>query len=323
MKSTSSLPAFNMMSCIRSLIACSPRQLAGERKAFEFLSSLLEKYGVQYKVQSFRTFIPIMEKAELRCDGKKMEAEACSFVSGNIEGKDVLLSSAMPSRYCHDIANINVNPSCPVIAPGNHYFAPALAVSHETLGKILTAKKIRGSVRVRKTTHVSNNILIGNATSPDTLCFAHYDSIKAGAIDNASGVSVMLSVILGKSELLKTCLFVLAGNEELSYDEPTYWGHGFRALQKERPALFKKAKQIIAVDCVGNGPPQIITDMGTVSRAFPIANAAAFASKTMLLTGDFNQLMTVYHSERDDGRGIKKKYLEETRDVLLREILHS
>ncbi len=316
-------PSFDILACIRALVACSPRQLEGEKQALKIILAMLKKYDVPYALQRFTTAIPVATKTMLLCDGKRVPAEACSFESGRIDSKDVILSSAMPSRYCYDVPNISFNPSCPAFSPGNHYFAPAMTVTHAGLKRVLAASRIEGSVRVQKVRHQSANVLIGNARSPRMLCFAHYDSIKRGAIDNASGVAVTLSTILKNPALLKTCLFVIAGNEELSYDKPTYWGHGFRALERRSSALFKRAKKIVTVDCVGNGKPQIITDISTVSRAFPLANSAAFSRKTVLLTGDFAQLMTVYHSDLDDGRGIEERYLRESERMLARVLMPS
>ena len=133
-----------MQQCIKTLIGFAPRQLVGERKALTYLCSVLDAQGIPYTLEKFRTAIPVATHAELRCDGKRIDAEACCMVSGTIEGKDNVISAAMPSRYCSDAPNISFNPSCPVIAPGNHYFAPALAVTHAGLQKILRAKKVHG-----------------------------------------------------------------------------------------------------------------------------------------------------------------------------------
>lgn len=305
-----SLPAFSMQTCIRTLVSFAPRQGKGEQKAAEYLQSVLKQADIPFTLQRFSTRIPVMKSARLLCDGKPVEAEACAFVSGDIADKHTIVSSAMPSRYCSDVPNISFNPSCPVFSPGNHYFAPALTVTHAGLQKVLAATKVEGQVRVQPTVHRSANILIGNLQSPRVICFAHYDSIKKGAIDNASGVAVLLKVLLSRSDLRDECLFVLAGNEELSYDCPTYWGHGFRVFEKAYLPLLRKAKRIIPVDCVGNGHPLLLTDPGIVSRAFPLQQSPLFARKTTLLTGDIDQLMQVYHSDRDDGRGLTAPYLD-------------
>lgn len=214
----------------RVMMSGGPRQLNGEKKALQYIRSILDAQKIEYQLQEFQTAIPVTEHAELLCDGKKIPAEGCSFVSGDIDGKDVIVSSA---------------------------------------------------------------------------------------IDNASGVAVVLAALIDNPAMLQHCLFVFAGNEELSYDKPTYWGHGFRVLEKKHPILFTKAYRIIAIDCVGNGAPQVIADPGIVSRAFPLVNAASYEQKTVLVTGDFVQLMTVYHSDRDDGRGISESYLRKTVHALI------
>ncbi len=54
------------------------------------------------------------------------------------------------------------------------------------------------------------------------LVFSHYDSISSGVIDNASGTALSLYLVINYPKLLEKTLFVFAGNEELSYDEPIY-----------------------------------------------------------------------------------------------------
>lgn len=311
MRTTTPSP-FSMQQCIQKLVSFSPRQGASERAAAAYLCSVLKEKKISYILQKFTTRIPIVKSATLHCDGELINAEACSFVSGTIDDKHTIVSSAMPSRYCNDVPNISFNPSCKVLSPGNHYFAPALTVSHAGLKKVLQASSVKGDVRIRSEKHVSQNILVGNIKNPKAICFAHYDCIKKGAIDNASGVAVLLETIINNPDICRANLFVLAGNEELSYDRPTYWGHGFRIFEKKYSKQMKSAQSIITVDCVGNGKPLLLTDPGIVSRAFPLANSKVFASKTSLLTGDIDHLMTVYHSDVDDGRGITDAFLLQT-----------
>jgi hypothetical protein len=255
--------------------------------------------------------------AQLRADGKDVPCEGCCFSSGMIEGKDVLVSSSMPSIYFQDKPNISFNPSCPVISCGNHYFAPALAVSHAGLSRVLKAKKVQGEVRVRLQKHTSMNILAGNRKNPTTVCIAHYDSVKTGALDNASGVAVLMDIIARHPETLKNTLYVFSGSEEISTDRPYYWGRGFRALQRRHPRLFAGTKRILVVDCVGNGPTNANNDPSILSRAFPIDGFDAHRRKITLFYGDIDHLMTVYHSELDDSRGMSKKWLREAAGMMM------
>lgn len=75
---------------------------------------------------------------------------------------------------------------------------------------------------VKPKKHNSLNILVGNNINPKNIFFAHYDSVGIGATDNASGVGILMNIIINFPKSLRDNLFVFSGNEELSYDYPTY-----------------------------------------------------------------------------------------------------
>lgn len=313
--------SFNNLWFIKCLLEFSPRQLKNETKTAEFLMSFLEQNKIAYKLQRFAVNIPLIKKAVLSVDGKVLKCDGSSMVSGRISSKDKILNSLISSAVCQNEANINFNPKCTTISNSNYYFAPSISVNRNILNKIFKAKSIEGEVIVEKIKHKAKNILVGNAINPKTICFAHYDSIKTGAIDNASGVSVMMNAILEKPEKLKNTLYVFSACEELSYDKPVYWGNGFRVFEKKYFKQMDKAKKIIVIDCVGNGKTEIIKDKKMIKLGFPICNGGKWINKISFVTGDFDQLMTVYHSDLDDGRGLKKKYLEEANNIFTRQII--
>jgi len=302
---------------IKNLISFSPRQLEGEQKAGNFIISFLEKFKFQYKLQYFWTEVPKVEKEILIADGKKIACKGTSFVSGKVRDKNYLISSLIPSRFFLDKSNINFNPKSPGISLSNFYFAPAIAVCRGDLNLILKAEKIEGEVRVKPVRYKARNILVGNLRNPKVICFAHYDSIGKGAVDNASGVAVLLSTLISHPFVLKENLFVFSANEELSYDKPTYWGHGFRAFEEEFLKTMKKTKKIVVVDCVGNGKAKILKDEEMIYLAFPIKNAKKLKNKISILTGDLEKLMSVYHSDLDNLKQISEKYLREAERKLL------
>lgn len=311
---------FTTLAFIKKLLTFSPRQFEGETKTAEYIMSVLDSYNILYKLQYFTVKLPYIKKANLYIDGKPAKAEGCCFVSGNINNKDKIISSLLSSRICQNDANINFNPKCPKISKSNHYFAPALSVTHKTLAAILKAKKIIGRVVIRPIQHKSVNILVGNFKNPKYICFAHYDSIKKGAIDNASGVAIMMEVLLTKPETLKNTLYNFSANEELSYDRPIYYGHGYRVFEKKYHKQLTLAKKIIIIECVGNGKPIFLKSYNILKMGFPIVNLKKWQKKIKILTANFEHLMTVYHSDLDDGRGIKSLYLNQAREALLKEI---
>lgn len=302
---------------VKQLLKFSPRQLGNETKAGKYLMALLRQNKVNFQLQLFSFYHPDFIKAALFADGRKIASQAISFVSGKIEGKNNLISSLSSAK--RDFPFISFNPNCAAIsASGRAINQPALAISKIDLPKILSAKKVQAQVVVKKIRHRSQNILVGNLNNPRNLVFSHYDSINTGAVDNASGTAVSLQLILNRQDLLKNNLFILSGNEELSYDFPVYWGHGYREFEKKYLHLMKRAKKILAIDCVGNARPRSYTDAYWVNEGFPIKNVNKFLPKTALVAGDLNKLMTVYHSRLDDLSQINQIYLNQAYAYLLK-----
>ena len=228
---------FNFQQFIQKIVSFSPRQLEHETKTANFIKNFLQENAINFNEHYFDIKIPLWEEAELQADNENIPCSPCGMQSGKITHKSNVLSSLWPSAICQEKENINFNPQCDTISKPNHYFAPSVAVNHSGLSKILKAKKILGHIKVRPVSHKAVNIMVGNTHSPSTVCFAHYDSIEKGAIDNASGVAVMMATILNNPKFLETNLFIFAACEELSYDKPIYWGKGFREFEKR---YFKK-----------------------------------------------------------------------------------
>ena len=310
---------FDAVKFISQLLKFSPRQGENEKRAADFIVSVLKKSGIGFRVQKFPAKIPLIKKAALKADNKKIKCEGCCFIGGKIEEKGNLISSLIPSRFFLTEPNINFNPKCRSVSLDNFYFAPALAVSKNDLPKILKAKKVKGEVKVIPYRFLSSNILIGNVKSPENIVFAHYDSIKKGAVDNASGVAVLMKVIISYPETFKN-LYVFSGNEELSYENPVYWGHGYRAFEKKYENLLHNAKKIIVVDCVGKGKSVIGRDYNLTELAFPIKNIKKLSKKIFILRGGIDELMSVYHSDLDGLEQIDEKQLDSAVKLLKKEL---
>lgn len=306
---------------MQRLIAIYPRQLEKETEAAGMILSVLDEYHVNYIKQYYQTHVPRFQKATLKVDGENVPCVATSFVSGKITDKYNIISSMISSQKTIDDYNINFNPVCDrSISRSNHYFAPSLAVKKSDLAKVLKAKKIEGEVKVKKEKHRSLNIIVGNTTNPKAVLFCHYDSIGPGATDNAAGTAVLLKMIIEKPELLHDALFVIAGNEELSYDHPIYWGHGYRIFEKKYLKQLQHAKAIYTVDCVGNGKTTFDQNINIVKLGFPVVNLKKWMEKTYLVYGDFAKLMEVYHSDSDTMQEIKEEYLNHSVSTLTRRI---
>jgi hypothetical protein len=311
---------FDFLNFIAKLLEFSPRLGINERKTAEFLISTLKSGAVDYEIQEFETAIPVAKKVSLEGDGKKIDCLNASFTGGTINGKHSLISSLIPSRLFLNHENINFNPECKAISLSNFYFAPAVAVSRTDLPKILKARTITAEAKVERYNYNAWNILVGNRESPRAIVFAHYDSLETGACDNASGVSVLMKIALRHPELIKRNLLVFSANEELSYDEPTYWGHGYRAFESENKALMAGTEKLIAVDCVGNGKHLFEQNERMVYLAFPIANAKSWQDKIFILYGDLKKENKVYHSKLDDLSQLSEKHLAAASNILVKEL---
>ncbi|MCK6463004.1 MAG: M28 family peptidase [Candidatus Pacebacteria bacterium] len=310
---------FNKQSFIRDLLNFSPRQGKKAEMTGKYLEKTLKYHKVSFLSEKFKVEIPEVG-ASLAVDGKKIPCKGCSFIGGEIKSKNSIASSLISSRLFANQPNINFNPECDDISAANFYFSPAVAVSRKNITAIIQANKILGKVSVKKVEMESNQILVGNTSSPKNIIFGHYDSIGSGATDNASGVAVMIDVLVKNPTTSENNLFVFDGNEELSYDRPTYWGHGYRVFEERHGDLLKRAHKIFVVDCVGNGKMFSTNDPEIINLAFPISSAEKLKDKIHILSGDIKKLMKVYHSNLDTEKELSVKYLNEAVRLLLKQL---
>lgn len=308
---------FELSKFITEFCAFGHRQLEQETQAANYIRSLLQNHNIQLKEQKFSTEIPLFKTATLTADGESIPAIATCFVSGKISGKDNIISSLISSQRFIDDPNINFNPSCKGISRSNHYFAPSVAVAPKDIAKICAAKEVEGIVEVEQHTHESINFLVGNINNPQSILLGHYDSVGPGATDNAAGTAVLLKLIIDHPTLLEKNLFVIAGNEELSYDYPIYWGHGYRAFEEIFSSQLDQAKKILVVDCVGNGPTTISQDPHLVHIGFPIKKSAALKEKISMIYGNFEKLMEVYQSDLDTAENVTEEHMQDATNKIL------
>lgn len=300
---------------VSKILAFGKRQCENEQKTARFIKSLLKSNKIDFLVQKFDALVPKIKKAILEIDGNFIPCEGTGLVSGKISALKLLNSLESSQLYLYE-PNINFNPKCPTISRSNFYFAPSLAISRQDKLKVINGRNIDAELKVILKKYISENLLVGNYKNPTNILFAHYDSLSTGATDNASGVAVMLNLLLENPQLLKQSLFVFCGNEELSYDQPIYWGHGYRVFEKKYLDLLFQTKKIFVVDCVGNGKTKIYSDPRILRNAFPIKNAQKLCQKIYIVDGDIDELMKVYHSDEDDIGRLYERYLVDAADFL-------
>jgi len=311
-KNNEKLKDFQMLDFIKSLIDLGERQGETAGQAGDLIMDLFRHNDIFFKIEKFKTFIPVVSSFGLLVDGKKVDCLSTSFTGGKINGNDSIVSSLISSQPLISKLNINFNPKCKSISRSNFYFAPSLAIKTKDVGRVVSAKKVSGFSVVKKTEIESKQILVGNIKNPKTIIFCHYDSVGPGAVDNVSGTAVLLKTIINNKGVLKNNLFVFDGNEELSYDFPVYWGYGYRVFEKRYGKLMIRAKQLVSVDSVGNGRPVVIKDPWILKLAFPIKNLEKLLSKTVTIAGNIDALMRVYHSDDDTVSELELKYLDQT-----------
>ena len=307
---------FNFFEIIDGLVGLGERQLEAETKAADFIEGILTENKIAFTNNHYAVQIPKIVKAKLVADGLGVPCLGSCFNSGTIDSSSKIISSLEPSIDWSKTININYNPDDENFSRPDFYFAPALTVKRGEIDKLKNAKEIIGEVKVIPTDHQSRDILVGNKINPEYLLFAHYDSVGPGAVDNAGGVSVLIKLVLERADLLNKCLVVFAANEELSYDWPVYWGHGFREFEKKNNCLLKNAKNILVVDGPGNGRTSVINDSRLLKLAFPIASFKKMIEKTTVISGDYDNLMRVYHGEDDLQCELDDKYLKESFEIL-------
>ncbi len=302
---------------IERLCAIPERQLAGETQALALILGYLDQHTVLYHKQTYNTYIPQYKKWHLKVDGKTIPSLPSGFIGGSITSNHALISSLISSQSNLYQPNINFNPASKAISRSNHYFAPALSISRDHLEIVAKARKIDGVLDVSKTKHISANVLVGNKINPKKIIFSHYDSIQTGAVDNASGTALSLKLIIEKPHLLKDNLFVLCGNEELSYDEPIYWGHGYRVFEKKYSALLEQARKLLILDSFGHSNPEIITDPHIVILGFPIKKIQQYQKKIEMISGSLDGLMLIYHTSEDVSECVKDIYMKNAEKMAL------
>lgn len=301
---------------IKQLVSFGTRQNAVALEASAYLQDILKSNRVSFVVKEYFVDLPVWEKGTLIADGVSIQCLPTGLTSGVLTEVDPKTTSLISSRHFFNTPHVNSNEQCNTISRANFSFAPSIAISKNDLERVINAKKIVGEIQVQKVKQKTEQILVGNLQNPKTIIFSHFDSIGTGAVDNASGTALCIHLLLKNKKFLEETLFVFDGNEELSYDAPTYWGKGYRNFEETYGSVMKTCKQILVVDCVGYAQTNIITEGEIVPLAFPIQNLETYANKIKLITSDYDRLMSVYHSDDDNGSMIQEHFLDEARQSI-------
>lgn len=311
---------FNPIEFINQLCALGERQFEAEKKAALIIKNICTENKIDFQIQQYNTFIPKFITTSCVIDGESIDCLPTGLKSGEINSKNAIISSLISSQKNFYDTNINFSPASEAISRSNHYQATSVAIAKSNLEIIVNAKEVHIKTEVQKTKHQSENILVGNIINPKTIIFSHYDSIETGAIDNASGVAASIKAIIENPKLIQDNLFVIAGNEEISYDETIYWGHGYRVFEEGFENQIKQAQQLICVDCIGYSDTVIFEDVQTVTLGLPLKKINEYISKTIMISGDFEGLLKVYHTKDDTPEKIIPEFFEKNYQSFLEKL---
>lgn len=309
----------NLKPLLTQLTEIGPRFAEKENKAAKIIEEFLSSQSITFFTQPFVSEVPVVKKAELFVDGKKVECLGSSIVSGEIPNGEYLISHfGYSGETPYNIAYSPVTDSISVV---DHYKVPSVSISRKDVVKIIMAKRVNGYVEVQKKKVGTENILVGNSNHPKYVVFAHFDSIIGqGAVDNAGSVAVMMSTIMDNNkELLENTLFNFSGTEEMAYDDYKLSGYGFRVFEEKYGQLLENAEKIFVLDGLGVGAPSF--SQSGLDWVLQLKMLDKIRDKVFWLQNDQTPVLQYFHT-LDDKLGIlKEEYLKSAQKKLTQELV--
>jgi hypothetical protein len=287
---------YKIIDIIKDLERFSPRNDEESlNNTSKYIKENLEKVGIDFFDQYFKVSIPFDEGSYILLDnGEKIIGKANSFVSGYFEEKNIYSSQNMSQEI--RIPHINYNQYYDAFSGVIFYDFPVINIKKSDLIKVINSEEIKVYVNV--------NII-----------FTHFDTIFNGALDNSSGIAILLYGIINNKININENLIVFSGCEELSYDRPYYWGYGYRVFEYEYKEILEKSKKIIVCDMIGHSKPILTKDY--IKEAFPIMSEYLY-EKSILISESNNDWIKFYHSDADTIDKINEDYIEEGLNLLLK-----
>jgi len=308
---------YKITDIIKDLEEFSPRNNQESiNKTIKYIKENLEKVGIDFWDQYFDVPIPFDEGSYIILDnGEKIIGKANSFVSGYFEEKNIYSSQNIKQEI--NIPHINYNQYYDAFSGVIFYNFPVINIKKSDLIKVITSQKIEVYVNVKKTLIKTENILVGNVKNPKNIIFTHFDTIFNGALDNSSGTATLLYGIISNKINIKENLIVFSGCEELSYDNPYYWGYGYRFFEYQYKEILEKSERIIVYDMFGHSEPILTKEY--IKEAFPIMSGYLY-DKSIQITESNNDWIKFYHSEADTIDKININYIKQALDLLLKNL---
>lgn len=308
---------YKIKDIIKDLEKFSPRNNEESlNKTIKYIKENLEKVGIDFLDQYFDVPIPFDEGSYIILDnGERIIGKANSFVSGTFEEKNIYSSQNIKQEI--SVPHINYNQYYDAYSGVIFYNFPVINIKKSDLIKVINSNKIEVYVNVRKQLIKTENILVGNVKNPKNIIFTHFDTIFNGALDNSSGTATLLYGIINNKINLKENLIVFSGCEELSYDDPYYWGHGYRVFEYQYKEILDKSEKIIVFDMFGHSKPTLTKEY--IKEAFPIMSKYLY-EKSIQITESNSDWIKFYHSEADTIDKVNERYLKKALDLLLKNL---
>ncbi|MEI6462840.1 MAG: M28 family peptidase [bacterium] len=291
---------------LNNLVSISPRRGLNENLAAKLIHDYLSKIGVKFILQEFKVKIPVTKSAELFVDNLSIPCLGASFSSGEIS-KDTKVLNAFGAKSENSM--IIFNPISEGICLQSYKETPSVAISRDNVVKIVMGNKISGKVEVEELEFTSQNILVGNILNPESIVFAHYDSLVGqGAVDNAAAVDVIMQTITNHPDLISNNLFVFIGSEEESITSHDGL-YGFEVFDQKYSNIINSSKEILVLDGVGISSPKFVNDH--IDWVFGISRIEKVQNKVIWMQNDQSLVMKYYHSDLDTLENLDPKYTDQ------------
>ncbi|MCE4610385.1 MAG: M28 family metallopeptidase [Desulfurococcales archaeon] len=181
-----------MIEVVKKLENLSPRRGHRAEKAGDVIVDILSREGVSLEVIKMPVTVPRprIVKAEGVPSGVDMEPNC--FEGGVVDGSVIVSSLAVREDF--NLPNINYSPYSDEVSLATFYPRASVAVSRKSL-PLIAGREVRITVEVEREGYLDRIIVVGDTESPRTIVATHYDSVLNGAVDNASGVAVVLAAL--------------------------------------------------------------------------------------------------------------------------------
>ncbi len=272
------------------------------KKLAELLRDELEGRGVQYERFVYPVSAPEWSW-HLEADGEEVRSLPAGLGTGEFHElrlSEVDVNDAPPEgsvTFMRGLAKTEIR--TPLFSKG-----PAIAVSEVDAERLKSVKEVSWRLKTRAVETFGEAFLVGNLEKAEKAVVLHYDSLWAGAVDNASGVVAALE-LLERVDLDKVA-FAFIGFAEVALGEEEYWLYSFNQVSSAYAELFENVKEVVVLDCLGTGKAGRIVEKEYVESYSPFG-----AEKLTIFGTPLRAMREYYHGTNDTPDKVLPKALRE------------